>query len=184
MARSPKIRGWWTWIFPGCRTARADRIRGQRHALPASRQHRRSHSRQRQRSGRIRGFRVGESSVQPVGIAHGGEAGHVCVPPRFPAMSEWRIRWSAAHARERRPGGPEFHREECAKHRAQPGQCEVAAASEALPRHLPLRTGCRSNRVGHRLRRGRRPSTAARRHLRSGPDCSAADPEHTGSRRW
>ena len=71
---------------------RAPRFRGQRHDLPASGQHRGPHSRQRQRSGRVRGFRVSESSVQPGGIAHGGEAGHICGPPRFRAMSAWRIR--------------------------------------------------------------------------------------------
>ena len=38
---------------------------------------------------------------------------------------------SAAHARERRAGRPEFHRKQCAEHRAQPGQREAGAASAA-----------------------------------------------------
>ena len=76
---------------PALAERRAPRFRGQGHDLPASGQHGGAHSRHRQRSGRVRGFRVGESSVQPGGIAHGGEAGHICGPPLFRAMSAWRI---------------------------------------------------------------------------------------------
>ena len=88
---------------------RAPRFRGQRHDLPASGQHRGPHSRQRQRSGRVRGVRVSEGSVQPGGIAHGGEAGQSAVRHVFGRCPHGEF-GSAAHAGERRAGGPEFYR--------------------------------------------------------------------------
>ena len=63
------------------------------------------------------------------------------------------------------------------KHRAQPGQRQAAAASEAGI-GVRRRAGCRSDGVGYRLRRSRWPASAARRHLRSGPDRSATGPGH------
>ena len=135
----------------------------------------------RQRSLESQRSQRGESPVQPTGVAHGGEAGHLR-SATFSGDVRMDNSGTAAHARERRPGRPEFQREQCVT--TVHTEDNVRLVQHQKPANASAsRAGCRSQRVGHRLPGGRRPAPATRRHVRSGPDRHPAGARHR-RRHW